>query len=472
MEQYSSTLNIDLAQIDKLKANIEALQPISEEQRQRIFQKYRLDWNYHSNSIEGNSLSYGETVAFLMEGLTAKGKPLKDHLDIRGHNEAINFLLELQKREAELTERDIRELHVMILVEPYESRAETADGQATTKIIQLGQYKTSANHVRTATGEVHYYATPEETPAKMHDLMVWYRENKAETHPLILSALFHHRFVSIHPFDDGNGRMARLLSNLILMQAGYPPIVILQSEKREYYGALSQADAGIDTSLLEYFSERLIRSLDTYLKGAKGEDISDSNDLDKEIALFKASFDDEVLARVELTTPVLEVLLIKSILPLLKKVIEYSSKLNNLFLSSGVKVSIHSIATNEGNYIYDEETVDQFIDSWLGGTSPLLLDKFVGVFSKKSTYRTITLNYSWKSFKASTNPLPSFSEMISITFHNAEYVITAGRTTSIGYMLTKFYPKQLTQDEIDAVTRYFVVAVMDTIKRKQNHTSV
>src|SRR6185437_13693042 len=181
LETEFSTANI-LGEVDALKMQIDDMRPLPEDVEGRVMQKLRLDWNYHSNAIEGNRLSYGETVAFLMEGITAKGKPLKDHLDIRGHNEAINFLLSIVKETRPISEADIRNLHKLILVEPYNVKAQTAEGSSTTKQIALGEYKTSPNHVQTATGETHYYATPEETPAKMQELMDWYHKvitNKA-----------------------------------------------------------------------------------------------------------------------------------------------------------------------------------------------------------------------------------------------------------------------------------------------------
>ncbi|MCY7350988.1 MAG: Fic family protein, partial [Cytophagaceae bacterium] len=223
--------------VNALKAEVDALRPLATETEQRIMQKLRLDWNYHSNSIEGNQLDYGETVAFLMHGLTAKGKPLKDHLDIRGHNEAILFLTSLVKDERGISEADIRALHKLILVEPYEVDALTPEGNPTKKWIRLGEYKRESNSVKTRTGETHFYATPEETPARMTDLMAWYQEAKtvAGIHPLVVAALFHHEFTAIHPFDDGNGRMARLLSNLILMQSSFPPVVVKKEDRNSYY---------------------------------------------------------------------------------------------------------------------------------------------------------------------------------------------------------------------------------------------
>ncbi len=288
-EQNVTALSGLLEKVDRLKAELDALRPLSPEQEGRVMQKFRLDWNYHSNAIEGNSLTYGETIAFLMEGLTAKGKPFKDHLDIRGHNEAIDFLMDLVKNHQHLSEKIIRELHQMILVEPYATPAKTSSGQRVEKKVTLGAYKSMPNHVQTPTGEIHYYATPEETPAKMSDLMAWLREQQEneDLHPLAVAAIFHHRFVAIHPFDDGNGRMSRLLMNLLLLQYGYPPVVIKQQDRQAYYYALRQADAGEMEAFVEFIGENLVHSLEIYLRGARGESIEEMDDLKKRVELLK-----------------------------------------------------------------------------------------------------------------------------------------------------------------------------------------
>ena len=112
-----ANLKVLLAQADDLKSQIDRLRPMSPEQENRIFAKYRLDWNYHSNAIEGNALTFGETATFLREGLTANGKPIKDHLDMRGHDTVINFLLHLVRGKSVITEADIREMHKLLLGE-------------------------------------------------------------------------------------------------------------------------------------------------------------------------------------------------------------------------------------------------------------------------------------------------------------------------------------------------------------------
>ena len=277
-----------LDEIDRRKADIDALRPLDPEVEQRVMDKFRLDWNYNSNAIEGNTLTLGETKIFLLEGLTAKGKPLKDHLDIKGHDEAIDFLLQFVRNEEILTEKDIRAFHEVLLKEPYEIDSVTPDGKIVKRSVELGRYKTMPNHVRTSTGKIHYYATPEETPARMQELMAWYNseEEKGDLHPVLISTLFHHRFTEVHPFDDGNGRMARILSNLILMKHSYPPVVIRQEKRDEYLYALRQADEGEYGSLIEFMSTELINSMDLYKRAAEGEDIYELVDFDKKLALL------------------------------------------------------------------------------------------------------------------------------------------------------------------------------------------
>ena len=127
----------------------------------------------------------------------------------------------------------------------------------------------------------------------MHDLIEWYKEKKAnpETNPILLAAEFHYKFIRIHPFDDGNGRTARILMNFILMQYNYPPVIIKTQDKENYFGVLRMADAGNIEAFVNYIAENLNRSLEIMIAGAKGENIEEEDDLDKEIALLKHKLD-------------------------------------------------------------------------------------------------------------------------------------------------------------------------------------
>ncbi|SDA90988.1 Fic/DOC family protein [Algoriphagus alkaliphilus] len=275
-----------------LKNELDLLRPIPKEREEIIMEKFRLDWNYHSNNLEGNSLTFGETKALILFGITAQGKPLKDHFEITGHDKAIKWVLDVVKGEYPLTESFIRELHQLLLKEPYEVNAITPDGLPTKRWIQVGKYKSVPNHVLTKTGEIFRFATPEETPALMHDLIEWYRSEskQPDVNPIVLAAEFHYKFIRIHPFDDGNGRMARILMNFILIHFGYPPLIIKTDDKFNYFSALQQADAGMIEPFFEYITTNLTRSLEIMISGAKGESIEEEDDLDKEIALLKAKF--------------------------------------------------------------------------------------------------------------------------------------------------------------------------------------
>jgi Fic family protein len=266
-------MTVQMEEIQKalqLKNELDRLRPIDKEQENRIMQKFRLDWNYHSNHLEGNTLTYGETKALILFGITAQGKPLKDHFEITGHNEAINWVVDVVKGDFPLTEKFIRELHTLLLKESYEVNAITPDGKPSKKRINVGSYKTSANHVLTKTGEIFYFATPEETPAKMHDLLVWYKEkiNEVDKNPILIASEFHYKFIRIHPFDDGNGRTARILMNFILMQFNYPPVIIKTEDKTNYFAVLQMADAGNIEAFIEYIAQNLVRSLEIMIADA------------------------------------------------------------------------------------------------------------------------------------------------------------------------------------------------------------
>src|SRR5690606_30644612 len=147
----------------------------------------------------------------------------------------------------------------------------------------------------TITEKTHFFASPEETPAQMADLISWYREERGrgDLHPVVLASLFHHRFVSIHPFDDGNGRMARILMNLILMQAGFLPVVLKREKRSEYFLALEKADAGEHEDFVVFVAEALIESQNIYLKAARGEPIDELEDYDKRLRLLRQVIESE-----------------------------------------------------------------------------------------------------------------------------------------------------------------------------------
>lgn len=441
-----------LVRVDALKSDLDALRPLDRELEERVLQKFRLWWTYHSNAIEGNHLTQGETEMFLMEGLTAKGKPLKDHLDLRGHSNAINYLLAFIREKEVLTEAAIRKLHEVLLVESYQVPAISPEGLETRKTVALGEYKSQPNHVRTPTGEIHYYATPLETPAKMQELIAWQRAEyeKRDLHPVEIAAQFHHRFTAIHPFDDGNGRMARLLMNLLLMQVGYPPVVIRLGERDEYLTALRFGDAGDVEPLTAFVVERVIASIDLYLGAARGEEIHEPTDVEKEIALLKLE-----LQHIEEPDPLgaeaQTRLFDHSFDPLFREIKRVLLPLFELF--SNVQVS-----TNIGASTVDFATASSFPtphNSWREGN----------VFNGSISY-FLALN-GFK--KAGLEPF-DVSREITLRFEALKYAVEV-RQLEPPLKFEHFYQQQLSPEEISEIAQALGRFFLGAIRKKTGNSS-
>ncbi len=262
----------------------ERRQAMTEADEDRLWRKLRLEWNYNSNHIEGNTLTYHETELLLIHGRTAGGHPMRDYEEMKAHDVAIDHTRSLAGAEQAIGEGDVRDLNQILLKEPFWQSAETPDGQPTHKRIVPGQYKTQPNHVRTATGELHRFAEPEETSALMAE---WTREFRRDLErtacplPLFL-AESHWSFLRIHPFDDGNGRTARLLANYALLREDLPPIVIRSEDRDPYIGALQNADLGFTLPLAQFMLENVLWSLGIGIRAASGESIHEPDDTAQE----------------------------------------------------------------------------------------------------------------------------------------------------------------------------------------------
>lgn len=280
------TLKAQIQQIDKHLKQWQELQPLKKEDEDRLWQKLRLEWNFNSNHIEGNTLTYLETKQLLLKEIVSGDHSKRELDEMQAHDAAVQMVTQwAEDPDRDITEADIRELNRIILVKPYWKNAITEDGQDTKREIRIGEYKKYPNSVRLQSGEIFHYTSPEETPQEMEKLMKWYR-NAGDEHPVILAAEMHYRFVRIHPFDDGNGRIARLLTNYILMRHGYLPIVIKSKEKNQYLTALQKADTGEITAFHEFIAKQVVWSLELGIKAAKGESVEEPEDLDKKIDVF------------------------------------------------------------------------------------------------------------------------------------------------------------------------------------------
>ncbi|MBI2426889.1 MAG: Fic family protein [Candidatus Kerfeldbacteria bacterium] len=237
--------------LEEKLAKLNKLRPLPKSAVQKLREKFQIEMTYNSNAIEGNSLTLKETFLVINEGITVKGKPLKDHVEAKNHYAALEYLYDLvdKERKHTISEILIRNLHQMIIQETDKEWA--------------GRYR-NANVI--IGGSKHTPPDALEVPQKMRGLISWLKAQKGKTHIIELSALLHHKLVHIHRFFDGNGRTARLAMNVFLMQAGYPLVVILKNDRKKYYDVLDKADRGTFEPLVKFIAQSVERSLDIYLK--------------------------------------------------------------------------------------------------------------------------------------------------------------------------------------------------------------
>lgn len=342
-----------LNKVTQLSGILKNLLPIKEEYQQRLDKKFRLEFNFNSNHLEGNTLTYGETLLLLIFDETQGNHTLREYEEVKAHDVAYALIKEwASDKEHPLTESYIKNLNKVILVRPFWKDALTPDGQTTRRQIKIGDYKEYPNSVRLPNGEIFHYASPSETPIQMGELMNWYRQQEKEgtLHPIELAALFHYKFVCIHPFDDGNGRISRLLMNYVLLRNNLPPAIIKSADKKNYLQALHLADAGDIQAFINYIAQQLVWSLEISIKAANSEDIDEPGDLDKRLFLIEKeleSVDSENEVKKRLNKEVfLEIYYDSWLSKLIEKNIIIVQKFNRFF--TGIN---HSISAVGGAYV-------------------------------------------------------------------------------------------------------------------------
>lgn len=235
-----------LERIQHKKAELDQLRPLPTYALKSIKKSLTLEWTYNSNSIEGNTLTLQETKMVLEEGFTIKGKSLREHFEAVNHQEAIEFVEDLVTENYVLKTSDILKVHHLVLQKIEKDFA--------------GRFRTSGVRISGAN-----FVPPNalKIDELMSELVDW--SNNADLDILLKAVLFHHRFVWIHPFFDGNGRTVRLIFNLLLMKDGFPPAIILKNDRKKYYDALNLANNGDYSKLALLVFQAIERSLDIYL---------------------------------------------------------------------------------------------------------------------------------------------------------------------------------------------------------------
>lgn len=240
-EQYA----VLFASIDERKAELDRRRPLTSGELKRLQDEFLVEFTYNSNAIEGNTLTLQET-ALALEGVTIDRKPLKDHLEAVGHRDAFLYVVSLVRDKVSVSERIIREIHSLVLMNRPEDK---------------GVYRRIPVRIM---GANHEPPQPHLVPVQMERLIA--ELSKGKRHTIETAALFHLNFEGVHPFIDGNGRTGRLLLNLMLMQAGYPPIDVKFADRRKYYACFDSYYRDNDAAPMvnmvgEYVKERLSQYL-------------------------------------------------------------------------------------------------------------------------------------------------------------------------------------------------------------------
>lgn len=237
-----------LKDVDKLQREISRHRPLNRNALKQLKEYFRIGLTYSSNAIEGNSLTETETKIVLEDGITIGGKPLKDHYEAVGHSEAFDFLYKLAKNR-EITEKDILSLHKLFY--------RLIDGK------NAGRYRKQPVII---TGSTLEPPAPRELKPLMQQLAADLPELRKKHHSVEFASILHIRLATIHPFVDGNGRTARLVMNLALLQEGYPITIIPPVLRGDYIDALKASNRGDNKPFINFISCMVLESQRDYLR--------------------------------------------------------------------------------------------------------------------------------------------------------------------------------------------------------------
>lgn len=245
-------MNRALTNLDSLKQRLDGYRPFPAPVIEELKKLYDVRFTYNSNAIEGNTLTQSETELVLEYGLTIGGKTLIEHLEVIGHKEAIDYIEQLSQSNEIFNEKEIKDIHNIVLRGISQHEA--------------GLYRTLDVQ---AAGTEHVYPSHLKIQELISDYIGWLNSPDAKTlHPVEYAAEAHYRFVSIHPFRDGNGRVGRLLMNLILLKREYPIAVITNARRKEYIDSLIHAQNHNDnvSMLVNLLIDAVTDSMNEYLK--------------------------------------------------------------------------------------------------------------------------------------------------------------------------------------------------------------
>ncbi|MBP6181875.1 Fic family protein [Flavobacterium sp.] len=252
---YREEFQTTFERLYEKKQVLQTSRPLPNIALHKIRESLSIEWTYNSNSIEGNTMSLRETQMVIQEGITIKGKSLREHFETHNHDKAIDYLYSIVDEDYNLRSIDILSLHGLVL--------RSIEDDFAGRIRNGGVRITGANFTPPNANKV---------PDLLDKLIDFINTNPLELNDIELATVFHHKLVWIHPFFDGNGRTVRLAMNLLLMRSGFPPAIILKNDRKKYYEALNQANGGNYQKLTLLMCQSLERTLNIYINALPGND--------------------------------------------------------------------------------------------------------------------------------------------------------------------------------------------------------
>ncbi|MFM2368314.1 MAG: hypothetical protein RL619_614, partial [Bacteroidota bacterium] len=252
---YREEFQTTFERLYEKKQVLQTSRPLPNIALHKIRESLSIEWTYNSNSIEGNTMSLRETQMVIQEGITIKGKSLREHFETHNHDKAIDYLYSIVNDDYNLRSIDILSLHGLVL--------RSIEDDFAGRIRNGGVRITGANFTPPNANKV---------PDLLDELIDFINTNPLQLNDIELATVFHHKLVWIHPFFDGNGRTVRLAMNLLLMRSGFPPAIILKNDRKKYYEALNQANGGNYQKLTLLMCQSLERTLNIYINALPGND--------------------------------------------------------------------------------------------------------------------------------------------------------------------------------------------------------
>ncbi|NVK66656.1 MAG: Fic family protein [Flavobacteriales bacterium] len=431
--------------------------------------------------MEGNSLTRIETKQLMMDNVTIDGKSFKDISEMRGHDEVVQEIFKIGKGDIRISEKRIKNMHKAIMHEDDPAKRDF-----------IGKWKTTDNHLINYRGEKFYFLPHSEVPDAMHELLnetnadidALKSGKKDRKHPVLIAFDFHLKYVRIHPFYDGNGRTARLLTNLLLISFGYPPFLLSEKSRESYNRILAeiQGYGGDSKDFHVLLGNLLIESQQLVLDAIAGKDISDDDDIDKEILLWKQGLSEKEIDLIKRDIVKIPKLYEDSLRSLFDSFLEKHNQFSDLFIERNVVNYIgttlggggdNGLVFFEGWLDYEKKYEDIINSVQDMQKRSMILDRLA---SQSDTYKKmsrvgyvseLSLRINFIGFVKNGVHVFNASSEIKVIFDQFKYYVLDENGERIEEF-QKFYSQSYSDDEIKKIvnrsTKYFLEKLKRNLK--------